>query len=53
MVPGEYRDLSKKEIEGLLAGKTTLVERKKFGAALKREKDQKRLEREKRNDSSN
>ena len=53
MLPGEYRDLSKKEIEGLLLGKKTLVERKKFGAALKREKEQKRLERGKKNDSSN
>ena len=42
MQPGEYRNLTKKEIDGLLAGKTTLVERKKFGAALKREKAEKK-----------
>jgi len=39
---GKYRALSKKEIEGLLAGKTSLVERKKFGAALRRENERKR-----------
>ena len=36
--PGEFRNLSRKEIEGLIEGKNTLVARKKFGAALKREK---------------
>lgn len=36
--PGEFRNLSRKEIEGLIEGKNTLVVRKKFGAALKREK---------------
>lgn len=36
--PGEFRNLSKKEIDGLLQGKTSLQERKKFGAALKKEK---------------
>lgn len=40
--PGEFRNLSKKEIEGLLAGKNSLDERKKFGAALKRERELKR-----------
>ena len=53
MQPGEYRNLTKKEIDGLLAGKTTLVERKKFGAALKREKAEKKALREKRNGNSN
>ena len=51
---GEFRNLSKKEIEGLLSGKNSLEERKKFGAALKREraiKAQKR--REERDDNRN
>lgn len=53
MQPGEYRDLTRKEIEGLLAGKTTLIERKKFGAALKREQAAKRAAKERRDDSGN
>lgn len=39
--PGEFRNLSRKEIDGLLAGKTTLVTRKKFGNAAKRQSGQK------------
>ncbi len=45
---GKFRNLRKEEIEGLLAGKTSLVVRKKFGAALRREnaeKERARLER--------
>lgn len=33
LTPGKYRQLTVKEINGLLAGKTTLVEKKKFGKA--------------------
>jgi len=38
---GEYRTLTKKEIDGLLSGKTSMYERKKFGAAKAREKKEK------------
>ena len=38
--PGEFRNLSRKEIDGLLAGKITLVTRKKFGNAAKRQSGQ-------------
>ena len=44
--PGEFRNLSRKEIDGLLEGKTSLVQRKKFGNALKREKLEKKATRE-------
>ncbi len=44
--PGEFRNLSRKEIDGLLEGKTSLVQRKKFGNALKREKLEKKAARE-------
>lgn len=51
---GEFRNLSKKEIDGLAAGKNSLEERKKFGATLRREKAAKAEERRARkNDNSN
>lgn len=43
---GDFRNLSRKEIEGLLEGKNTLVVRKKFGAALRKEKEAKAKTRE-------
>ena len=36
--PGEFRNLSRKEIDGLLAGKTSLVNRRKFGNAARKAK---------------
>lgn len=36
LAPGQYRNLTKKEIEGLLSGKTSLYEKKKFGKAQTR-----------------
>jgi len=41
MQPGEYRNLTKREMDGLLAGKTSLDARRKFGAALRKEKEEK------------
>ena len=41
MQSGEYRNLTKKELDGLLEGKTSLDPRKKFGAALRKEKEEK------------